>query len=69
MVVCTQYQHDVFDRNDDREGPEKERQNTKDIGRGQRHMPFCKNRFNGVQNAGTNIAVNDTDSAQSERRK
>ena len=69
MIVGAQHQHDVFEGHDDRQRPEENRQDAEDAGRVERNVTRGKHRFDRIQNAGADIAVNDTDGAQGERRK
>jgi hypothetical protein len=66
MVVGTQHQDHVFDRNDHGKGPKENGQNTVDIVWRERHVARAKDLFHGVQNTGANVAVNHANGTQRE---
>jgi hypothetical protein len=64
MIVCTQHQSDVFERDNGGERPKENGQNAVHIVWREVHMARAKNLFQGIQDAGSNVAVDDTDGAQ-----
>ena len=67
IVVGAQYQHHVFEGDDDREGPEENGQDAVDIVWRERHVARAKHLLDRVQHAGADIAIDNTDGAQRER--
>ena len=60
-IIRTHDKHDVFDRNDDNQGPQDERKNPEQVIRGQRNrVDSGKDFFHRVQRTGTDISVNHT---------
>ena len=69
VVVGTQDERDVLDRDDNRQGPEENRQDAKHVFMGEGNMAGAEYFLDRVQNAGADVAVDNADGAQSERRK
>ena len=71
VVVGTQDERDVLDRDDDRQGPEEDRQDAKHVLMGEGNMAGAEYFLDRVQNAGTDVTVDNANGAQrecSERR-
>ena len=66
VVVGTQHQHHVLEGDDNRQGPEEDREDAVDVFGCERHMARAKHLLDRVQNTGTDVAVDDTDGAQRE---
>jgi hypothetical protein len=66
LVVGHQQDGDVFDRDDEDQGPQNQRQNAEDDVPRQRASPRRRSRrlLERVEGAGTNIAVDDPDGAE-----
>ena len=69
MVVGAQHQCHVLDGHDDGEGPEEDGEDAVDVVGREGHMARAKNLFHGVQDAGSDVAVDNADGAERERRK
>ncbi len=69
VVVGAQDQHDVLDADDHRQRPEDHRQHAVDVGRRQRHVTVREDLLQGVQRAGTDIAIDHAHRAQREREQ
>ena len=67
VVVGAQHQHHVLQRDDDREGPEKDGEDAVDVRGRERHMAGPEHLLDGIQHAGADIAIHNTDGAQRER--
>ena len=66
VVVGAQHQGDVLDRDNDRQGPEENRQNAEHIGVGKWHVAGAEYLLDRIQYAGADVAINNADGAQSE---
>ena len=69
VVVSPQHQHHVLDGDDNRQGPEKDGEDAIDVLGSKRHMARTENFLDCVQDAGSDVTVDDTDGTQSERRE
>jgi hypothetical protein len=69
VVVGAQHQRHVLDGNDDGQRPEEDGQDAVDVVGGERNVPGTENFLDGIQDAGSDVAVDDTDGAQGERRE
>ena len=67
MVIGPQHQGHVLERDDDRQGPEEDRENAQHVAGCERHVARTKHLFDRVQHAGADIAINHTDGAHGER--
>ena len=69
VVVGAQHQHHVLERDDDRQRPEEDGQHAVDVLRGERHVAAAEHLLDGVQDAGADVAIDDADGAEGQRRK
>ena len=69
VVVGAQHQHHVFDRDDDRQGPEEDREDAVNIGFRKRHMTGAEDLFQCVQHAGADVAVYNADGTERKCRE
>ena len=69
MVVGPHDEPHILDRDDDGERPEEQGKNTEYVFGVDGHLPTGEHFFEGVQDAGSDVAVHNTDRAQSERRE
>ena len=67
VVVGAQDQHDVLDRDDDRQRPEHQRQHAVDVAFGERHVAVGEHFLQRVERAGADVAVDDADRAERQR--
>ena len=67
IVVGPQYQHHVFDRDNDGQRPENDGQHAVDVVGRKGHMPRAKNLLDRVQHTGADVAVNHANGAKSKR--
>ena len=63
MVVGPQHKADILHRNDGGERPKENGQNTVNVFRCEFHMPRSEDLFHGIQNTGTDVAVDHADRA------
>ena len=61
VVVGAQHQQHVFDRDDDRQRPDKDRQDAVDILRRKRHVAGTKDLLDGIQDTGSDVAIDNAD--------
>ena len=64
VVVGTQHQRHVLERDDEGERPEEERQYPVHIGRSGADLPHVEYRLDGIQHTGADVAVDHADGAQ-----
>ena len=69
VVVGPQHKCHVLDRDNDRHGPKEDGHQPIDVVGGDLNMPVVEDFLDGIQNAGADVAVDDADSAQGERRE
>ena len=62
-------QNHVLEGHDDRQGPKEQRQYTQYVVGRDGHMPADENFLECIQDAGSDIAVDDADGAKRERRE
>ena len=66
VVVGAQHQQHVLDRDDDRQRPDKDRQDAVDVLRRERHMAGTEDLLDGVQDTGSDVAIDNADGAKRE---
>ena len=69
IVVRTQHESDVLERNNDGQRPEENRKDAVDIVRCEWHVAVSKYFLDSIQHAGADIAVNNANGAKRECRK
>jgi hypothetical protein len=69
VVVGAQDEGDVLDRDDDREGPEHQRENAVDVVLGEGHMAVREHLLQGVERAGADVAIDDADGTERQREQ
>ena len=66
VVVSAQHQGHIFQRNDDGQRPEEDRQDAHHVVGGKGDMSRAENFLDGVQHAGADVAIDHTNGAQGE---
>jgi hypothetical protein len=66
VVVGTQDQHHVLERDDDGQRPEEDGQDAVDVGGSEGDMAGAEDLFDRIQNTGADVAVDNTDGVQSQ---
>ncbi len=69
IVVRPQHEHDVLQRDDGGERPEKDGQDAIDVLGREGHVAGAEDFLDGIQHAGADVAIHDADGAEGERRK
>ena len=68
VIVCTQNQGHILERDDDRQRPNKQRQNTQNVLWRECNQASSKHFLQRVQHAGTDIAIDDAKRTNSQGR-